>query len=427
MMNLSNENRLLLYCTQTGISEAQLDQIKKLITLQLNWEEVLESAFWHGITPILYNSLKGLEESKFIPPEVMDQLKTDHHRNIGKNLHFYAELSGILTAFRENWIKVIVLKGAALAQTVYGNIALRPMSDIDLLIKKDDLSHVEKIMSDLGYLFEGNKHPEWYIENHFHFSYFHPDKDIIVEIHWHIGRTSHPSQIAITDPGIIEKWWERARTVEISGMKTLVLCPDDLLFHLSLHFFKHRFISGGFKGPFTSRGALIQLCDISQVLKHYKNEFDWTRLRREAEEYGITSLISSTLYLLREIMDFDYGIFNNAFTVFKLQNVEKELIKLIQKRIFIIEDSIPGSFIQSLVADRFQNQVKSLFRAFFPHREVLSKRYSVPLSSRKLYFYYLIRPFNLLLKYRKLLWKSLISREEVKEEVILNRWINSKN
>jgi len=425
-MNLSNENRLLLYCTQTEISEANLDQIKKLISLQLNWEKILESASWHGIAPLIYHNLKNLEENKLIPPEVMERLKTDHHRNIGKNLYFYAGLCDILKAFRENGIKVIVLKGAALAQTVYGNIALRPMSDIDLLVKKEDLPYAEKIMFDLGYRFEGDKPREWYIENHFHLGYFHPEKTILVEVHWHIGRPSHPSQIAITDTGIIERWWERARTVEISGMKTLVLCPDDLLFHLSLHFIKHRFISGGFKGPFTSKGALIQLCDIFQILKHYKSEFNWDRLQQEAEEHEIASLISTTLYLLGEIMDFD-DIFNDAFRVFKLQSFDKELVRLIGKRIFIIEDSTPGSFMQALVEDKFGDQAKSLLRTLFPHRNVLSKRYSLPLSSKKLYFYYLIRPFTLLLRYRRLLWRSLISRDEVKEEVMLNRWINSKS
>lgn len=425
-MNLSDENRLLLYCTQTEISEAKLDQIKKLISLQLNWEKVLESAIWHGIAPLLYHNLKNLEESKLIPPEVMERLKTDHHRNVGKNLYFYAALCDVLKAFRENGIKVIVLKGAALAQTVYGNIALRPMSDIDLLVKKEDLPHAEKIMFDLGYVFEGGKPREWYIENHFHLGYFHPERTILVEVHWHIGRPSHPSRIAITDTGIIERWWERTRTVEISGMRTLVLCPDDLLLHLSLHFIKHRFISEGFKGPFTSRGALIQLCDIFQILKHYKNEFNWDRLRQEAEEYEITSLISSTLHLLGEIMDFD-DIFNDGFRVFKLQSFDKELVRLIGKRIFIIEDSIPSSFMRSLVADKFEDQAKSLVRTIFPHRDLLSKRYSLPLSSKKLYFYYLIRPFTLLLRYRRLLWRSLISRDEVKEEVMLNRWINSKS
>jgi hypothetical protein len=425
-MNLSNENRLLLYCIRTEISEVKLDQIKKLIIPPFNWEKVLESAFWHGTAPLLYHNLKNLEESKLIPPDVMERLKTDYHRNIGKNLYFYGALSDILKAFRENGIKVIVLKGAALAQTVYGNIALRPMSDIDLLVKKEDLPRAEKIMLELGYLFEEDKPREWYIENHFHLGYFHPEKTILVEVHWHIGRPSHPSQIAITDTGIIERWWERAETVEISGMKTLVLSPDDLLFHLTLHFIKHRFINGGFKGPFTSRGALIQLCDIFRVLKHHKGRFNWARLQREAEEHQIAGLISATLYLLGEMIDLG-DIFNDAFPVLKLPTFDKKLVELIRKRIFIIEDSIPSSFMQSLVEDKFEHQAKSLLRTLFPHRQVFSKRHSLPLSSKKLYFYYLIRPFVLLLKYRNLLWRSLTSSDEVKEEIMLNRWINSKS
>lgn len=426
-MNISNENNLLLCCIQTETSENKSARIRKLLTLSLNWEEVLDSALWHGIAPLLYHKLKAIEVSELIPQEVMAELKNAHYGNMASNMYFYSELGRVLDAFNERGINLIVLKGAALAQTVYDNIALRPMSDIDLLVKKDDLPYAERIMSELGYLFEGDKSPDWYRENHFHISYFHPIMSILVEIHWHIGRKAHPSQIAITDTGVIERWWERAQTLNISGKKTLVLCPDDLLFHLSLHFFKHRFISGGFKGSFTSRGALIQLSDIFQILKHYKNEFNWARLRREAEESGITSLITSTLYIVREITDCDDSIFDDVLSLFKPQSFDKELVKLIKKRVLVIEDSVPSSFLQSLAADKFQNKVKYLLKTVFPHREVLSKRYSLPLSSKKLYFYYLIRPFSLLLKYRELLWRSLVSREEVKEEVILNRWMNSKN
>ncbi len=422
-MNLSDENRLLLYCTKTEISESKLDQIKKLITLPLNWEKVLQSALWHGVAPLAYHNLKDIEESKLIPKEVMDSLKSEHHRNLAKNMHLYSELNCILEAFRENGIKVVVLKGTALAKTVYSNMALRPMSDIDLLIKKDDISLAEQIMSDLGYRFEDYKSPEWYKENHFHLCYFHPEKSATVEIHWHIGRASHPTQIAISDNSTIERLWERARAIEIGGMETLVLSPDDLLFHLSLHFFKHRFINGAF----TSKGALIQLCDIVHSLKDYKNEFDWASLRREAERTGTIGIISSTLYIVRELYDANDDILDEALSLFRAESVDGELLRLIQKRIFVIEDSMPSSFLQSLAANKVRNKVKSFLQTVFPHREVLSKRYSIPSSSKKLYLYYMFRPFRLLIKYRKLLWKSIVSREDFKEEVILTRWINSKN
>lgn len=51
MMNLSHENRLLVCCVQTGISETATHKIKDIIKLPLQWEEFLKSAFWHGVAP----------------------------------------------------------------------------------------------------------------------------------------------------------------------------------------------------------------------------------------------------------------------------------------------------------------------------------------------------------------------------------------
>jgi putative nucleotidyltransferase-like protein len=422
MMNLSNENRLLLYCARTNIPEATLDQVKNLINLPLKWEEVLNSAFWYGITPLLYHNLKGFQ---CIPQEVMDKLKEAYYGSMARNMYLYAELRRVLEAFHEKGVEVIVLKGAALAETIYGDIALRPMGDIDLLVKKENLSYAEKIMSESGYLFIGNKPPEWYRGNHYHIRYIHPEKNTRVEIHWHIANKSHPSQIAIIDTGIIERWWKKAQTIELFGKKTLVLCPDDLLFHLSLHFLKHRFLdpSGTFTSGFTSRGALIQICDIFQALKYYRDEINWTGLKYEAVKYGIDNLIYSTLYLAGVIMSDHDDTCHDVLCGFTQWGFDKELVRLIQKRIFIREDALPSSVFQSLVADTFQNKAKTLLREIFPHPEVLSKRYSVPLSSRRLYIYYLIHPFRILLKHASLI--SEIPR--LKEEVILNKWISSKD
>ena len=56
IVNLSHEDRLLLYCSQTKTPEVTLDQIKSLLSLPLNWDDILESAFRHGIAPLLYHN-----------------------------------------------------------------------------------------------------------------------------------------------------------------------------------------------------------------------------------------------------------------------------------------------------------------------------------------------------------------------------------
>ncbi len=429
-MNPSNENKLLLYCARTRMNREILNQVKNLICLPLNWEEVLKSASWHGIAPLLYHNLKGIQENQLIPQEVLDHLKKTYYGNMVRNMYLFAELGRILEAFGKKGVVLIVLKGAALAKTVYGNIALRTMADIDLLVKKEDLPHAERIISGLGYIFSDSGPIESYKKNHHHIRYFHPLNTTVVEIHWHIAMKFHPLRIRITDTAIIKRWWERAQTVEFSGKKVLVLCPDDLLCHLCLHFLKHRF--GAPNSGFTSRGALIQLCDIYQVLNYYRDEINWTRLKHETEEYRIHILIYFTICLLEKVMGYYDDSFHDAFVGFTLDRFDKEVANLIQKRILIREDALPtvpggfGNFFESLAADTLQKKIKTLLREIFPRPEVLSNIYSVPLFSRMLYLYYVIRPFGLLLKYKKLILGILHLKEGAKEELTLIKWISSK-
>jgi len=419
-MNLSNENRLLLYCAQVEIPQDILNEVKHLTNSPLNWEEVLEAASWHGITSLLYHNLKNIRK---IPREIMNHLKNAYFGNIVRNLYLYSELNRILDKFYKNDIEVIVLKGAALAKTVYRDIGLRPMADIDLMVRRENLPLIWKLMHELNYGLMGNKPPEWYIENHHHLRYKHMEKPILIEIHWHIADKSHPSRIRITDTTIIESWWKRSKLLEFEGKKTLILCPEDLLLHLSLHFLKHRFI----KGRFTSKSALIQLCDIYQTLKHYGDKLDWTGLRSEAEKYKVYELINLTLCIVRDFWGDNKGIFGYALKDFSLSssNYRKQL-ELIKSKILLREDPLFDGFIPLLKADTFQKKLKVIIRKIFPRSHVLSKKYTVSRSSKKLYLYYFIHPFKLSLKYGKLILRISNTKKWTREEVTLNKWINPR-
>ncbi len=90
-MNLSHENKLLLYCAQTKISEGILNQIKDLLSLPLNWEEVLNSAFWHGIAPLVYHNLKGIQESHFSNARV-DSSSSEHEATLRFNWIIFSQV-----------------------------------------------------------------------------------------------------------------------------------------------------------------------------------------------------------------------------------------------------------------------------------------------------------------------------------------------
>ena len=418
-MNLSYENRLLLCCTQPLISGDRLNEAEDIVRLPLDWEEILESTRWHGVGPLLYNGLEKIREKRLIPQIVMDELKAVYNAILARNMYLYAELSSILNEFYKQKVDVILLKGAVLAKKVYGDIGLRPMSDIDLLVKEKDLPRAEKILSMSGYLFYGSNPREWIRRNNYHIVYIHPSKNIPVEIHWYITKDSHPFQIRDIGAGIIERWWEQAEAAEIFGKKELMLRPEDLILHISLHFFMHRFV--GQKGVFRSKGALIQLCDILWILKHYKDRIDWTRLGAEAEKYGAMSIICTMLWIIKEIFGDDDTFPVYLFDRAGQENPDKKIARLIEKRIFIRESDIPATLVKSKTADRLRKKIMILLEQIFPQAEIISTKYSVPLSSKKLYFYYLIHPLKLALKHRKIISEY----PDIKEEVILRKWIES--
>jgi len=138
-MNLSDEHLLQIHCLPNVSNEYSLEKVKTLLKHDLDWDEVLKSADWHGIEPLLYHNLKNIPESEYIPKEIMSKLNKSFYQTTASNMAIYDELNLVLEEFQKRDIPAIVIKGAALAKTVYGNIGLRPMIDIDLLVKKDGL------------------------------------------------------------------------------------------------------------------------------------------------------------------------------------------------------------------------------------------------------------------------------------------------
>lgn len=287
------------------------------------------------------------------------------------------------------------------------------------------LPRLATIMHESGYPYHGDMPAEWYRDNHQHISYLHQEKNILVEIHWHISRKGHPARINTTDTSIIEGCWEGAKSIEFSGRKARVLRPDDGIIHLSLHFLKHRFMSQN--ELFSSKGSLIQLCDIFQTFKHYREEIDWVRLKSKAEKYGIDRPVFTTLFLVKEIIGGNDDAFRNALCSFAPASLDRELIWLMHKKIFTRDGDdrtrVPSTLIQSQMAPSFQKKIKILWKGVFPGPEGIAKRHSVPLSSKKRYLYYFMSPFRLLLKYRRILWNIV----RIKEETILKKWIHTKD
>ena len=193
-------------------------------------------------------------------------------------------------ALRAQKIDVIVLKGAFLAQAAYENMGKRPMSDIDLLVKRADLKRTESLLIDLNFgplprrplneqCSSGNHHLDGFLL-----------KDTLIEIHWLIEHQNTPFRINY------DELWLRARQFTLEGETVSALSLEDLILHLCLNAsFNH--------GEYHYENGLRAFCDIAVIVERFNAEINWENVRSRAREWRIGNCVYLTLRLSNHLVN----------------------------------------------------------------------------------------------------------------------------
>ncbi|MCX6032010.1 MAG: nucleotidyltransferase family protein [Chloroflexi bacterium] len=112
------------------------------------WEAVRRAIYDEGVAPLLYATVAG---RKLLPPALEAELGEAYELNTVRNVGILHELDAALRGLAEAGLPVILLKGAALAEAVYGNPALRPLGDCDLLVRPAEAPRALAALAGLGY------------------------------------------------------------------------------------------------------------------------------------------------------------------------------------------------------------------------------------------------------------------------------------
>ena len=178
---LPQELKLILEILSSGETKDE----PKMIAENINWEKFFELAMHHRVFPILYQKMKHLQSSA--PVYVINALKQAYISNSFEMLKLTAEMKNISQLLYDT--RLLFLKGPVLAIDLYNDLSLRTSCDLDILVPLTDLDKVEKVLLDAGYKKDEYIHSilgDWKWRHH-HFSYFHPEKKIKLEIHWRMN------------------------------------------------------------------------------------------------------------------------------------------------------------------------------------------------------------------------------------------------
>ena len=227
------------------------------------WEHILTGAREQGLCGLLLEALGHRQAD--VPRSVIDGLATERARIASLNSHFLNGLERIAEAFERAGVDVMVLKGAALLLCLYDHPGLRPMCDVDLLIRPADADRAERLLGTLGYhrgrsLLSENFYPRYHYEAEYLGAGPHA---IRLDVH---VRPWRPLRYRQTVPE--DAMWDGRRSVQVGGSRVSIPGPSDMLVHLMCHAAFH----GGTR--------LLWLLDIHRFTGRCVDESDWDRAVR---------------------------------------------------------------------------------------------------------------------------------------------------
>jgi len=401
---LSREDELLIHCARLDLSQAKCDAIRELISGGLDWDLLWERAAWQRLSCLVSYHLRTPDLSAFVPQPMLKKLQQTYYFSLARNILLQDELSRFLSILDREGISAIVLKGAALLGIIYQDIALRPMGDLDILVKPEHLERAEAIALGQGYKYTVNPdHSESAMANTHQLPFLvHQEKRIVLEIHQYIVDANSPYHFELGG------FWDRARPVSPGGTNYMTLAPEDQLLHLSIHFLYDR--------RFSSRSALGQLCDISELISYKGNSLNWDLVEKTIDKHHLGPGIHCVLYICKQLL----GAQVPASVLAYLQPSEfnQSLVTLFIRRRVL--DTKPWVTLDVMA----KKTRYSYFRAFLG---IIYKFFHLPRGMLQEYgskgstisFY-----FRLIKDLFPKLGRRLLRPTELKQDIVLDRWLH---
>tara|TARA_R110001583_G_scaffold1285_1_gene10541 strand:+ start:9307 stop:10434 length:1128 start_codon:yes stop_codon:yes gene_type:complete len=249
----------------------------EILQASYDYSEVYQSAIKNGVVGLIHQNAHNLIEI----PLLVEQINNYYKNYKVLNSFIDHEATNVLIELQKKHIDVVVLKGFSLAKQVYSEPAIRPKTDIDIIIKENDSEKVKEFFLSRGYINPRGWEPKAIINQFSYKKELGKGINVYFDIHLKISN-SKPIENILNYNELLKT----ANTEAITGIN-LVNKPYALI-HAAFHLLGHK-----------SAGDMVKLIwyyDIHLLLKTL-TENDKEALLTIIQKTGLANIISHTLNL----------------------------------------------------------------------------------------------------------------------------------
>ncbi|MHB9111525.1 MAG: nucleotidyltransferase domain-containing protein [Thermoleophilia bacterium] len=282
----SPEWRMLVATARLELDDDAKSEIIQLVGLKIDWGMLIHQSTVHGTAGLMLRHLSALSPQVAVPGETIDELRGIYLKITASSLKQMAQFKKVARKTGEAGVEIIVLKGAALAESLYGDVGLRPLSDVDILIREADWQKVSEILKLYKYSAFGQDFSplppsltKYDIQTHLQFL---SPVGTCLEYQFDLFTLG----IGMLDmPGV----WMRSRESVVGGEKVRVLSAEDQLLHLVIHANRH------------GCSRLKWLVDIAESLRQ-STGIDWDKFVEIARRERATAIVFLTLIHIEHLL-----------------------------------------------------------------------------------------------------------------------------
>ncbi|KPL88273.1 nucleotidyltransferase family protein [Ardenticatena maritima] len=291
-------------------------------------------------------------------------LKQAYYTSLGHAALLEAQLHQVLPLVQD--VEHAVLKGVALAYTLYPEPAAREMSDIDLLVPFETWNLLVERFHTRGYRVVPSPATPPAFTRMFggELKLAPPGQHLFpVELHWPLARGEW---VRLTTEIDFAAVWARRQQVEVAGFPVSILAFEDMLLYAAIHFaVNHRL------GHFGVR-ALLDL----HVLAQYPH-LNWDQIVRDARAWRIQTVVWLVLGLTKHV--FDSPVPQDVLTQLQPGKARRSLLQLLHPEHAVLSPADARPFrrflLLYLLVDRPQDVVRFLRHTFWPDKHWAMARY----------------------------------------------------
>ena len=361
------------------LSEKKMPEARLETLSPADGESLVNWALRFNVGGLFYREIKSRNfPTELIPVDARNRLREAYRNRATMNTSLFLDVLKVLKSLADNQVPVIALKGLSLAKNIYGDIALRPMSDMDLLVKEEDLVRAGRILLTLGYK---QYFPAWEstLKIYHHLPPFTNKSGAMIELHWNIVTPDSPIKVDL------DGLWERACLIKVDNVEVRVFSPEDLFLHLCIHACVHQ----------QTGLDLIPFCDMAGLIKTSADTIDWPIVIERATRWGGQKCVYLMLLLVRELLGAAPP--DEIMSEIKPDDYQSVFFDEALEQIFDVSSSDQltviriGQLSKIKKVNGIKGKILALLKEAFPSREYLARFYPGSVSSRKYIWVILFR------------------------------------